>query len=101
MVDKKDDISVKNLLIKSQTNSSIKKLTIESDIMNGYLEGDYNFKDLIAASTNNFVTYLPSFQNPNDAVVKINNDFNFNITIFNSELLSKLFFEGISLSKNT
>lgn len=101
MVDKKDDISVKNMLIKSQTNLSIKKLTIESDIMNGSLEGEYNFKDLISASANNFVTYLPSFQNNDAAMVRINNDFNFNLTIFNSELLSKLFFKGISLSKNT
>lgn len=101
MVDNKDDISVASILIKSQTTSSIKKLSIESDIMNGYLEGDYHFKDLIGASTNNFVTYLPSFQNPNDMVVKLNNDFNFNLTIFNSELLSKLFLGGVSFSANT
>ena len=101
MQDNKDDISVATILIKSQKTSSIKKLSIESDIMSGYLEGEYHFKDLIGASTNNFVTYLPSFQNPNDMIVKLNNDFNFNLTIFNSELLSKLFLGGVSFSKNT
>ncbi|MBI2281278.1 MAG: translocation/assembly module TamB domain-containing protein, partial [Bacteroidetes bacterium] len=101
MKDDKDDISVNNILIKSQTNLAIKKLIIESSVINGYLEGDYNFKELIGASTNNFVTYLPSFQNKDGAMVKIKNDFNFNLTILNSELLSKLFFNGVYFSPNT
>lgn len=101
MTDKEEKIDVKSILIKSQINSNIKKLSIQSDIMNGYLEGEYHFKDLIGASVNNFVNYLPSFRNNKAAVVKLNDDFNFNLNILESDLLSKLFLGGVDFAQNT
>ncbi len=98
-----DDIRVNNFLITSETNSTNKKLTIDSDIMSARLEGDYHFYDLINASTNNFIKYLPSFKSNNNNVKEVifKNDFNFNVTLYNTDLLSKLFLNGITLSKNS
>lgn len=101
LTDNEDNIRVKHILVKSETNGKIKKLSIESDMMNGFLEGEYNFKTLFDASANNFTAYLPSFQSNKYEGVKINNDFNFDLTIFESALLSKLVLGGVELSNNT
>lgn len=101
LTDNEDNIRVKHILVKSETQGKIKKVSIESDMMNGYLEGEYNFKTLFDASANNFTAYLPSFQSNKYEGVKINNDFNFDLTIFESALLSKLALGGVKLSSNT
>lgn len=101
LTDNEDDIRVKNILIKSEVQDKIKKLSVTSDMMTGYLEGEYNFKNLFDASANNFTAYLPSFQSNKYEGVKINNDFDFDLTILESDLISKLLLNGVDLSRNT
>ncbi|MGE0561776.1 MAG: translocation/assembly module TamB domain-containing protein [Flavobacteriales bacterium] len=101
LTDNEDDIRVKSILVKSEVHGKIKKISIDSDMMKGYLEGEYNFKNLFDASANNFTAYFPSFQSNKYEGVKINNDFDFDLTIFKSDLLSKLALNGAELSKNT
>lgn len=94
-----DDIRVKNILISSEITNSAKKLSIKSDILNGTLHGNYNFKDLANAITSNFTNYFPSF-NLQENHNKVENDFNFNLVTNNTELISKLFLNGTTFSKN-
>jgi hypothetical protein len=96
-----DDIRVESILIHSEKNGTIKKLTINSGVVNGFLEGDYNFKELFAASASNFTRFLPSFREKNDKTLVIKNDFEFNVTTVESSLLSKLVLDGVKLAENT
>lgn len=100
--DKVDSIFIGNVFISSsKTINSEKLFEVKSNVLNGKLEGDYQFKDLVSVS-NNFITkYLPSF---GDSIIRelisVNN-FKFDIDFHNTDLLSKVLLKGIKLSDNT
>ncbi len=100
-LDKIDSIYVKEILLNSEIISNNKKLTIDSDVLKGEIKGMYTFKELIDASTNNLVKYIPSFKNENLKQVEIANDFEFNLDILNTDLLSKVLLKGVRLGENS
>ncbi|MCC7331830.1 MAG: translocation/assembly module TamB domain-containing protein [Flavobacteriales bacterium] len=99
--DEIDDIKVKKITIQSEKIGNKKNITVDSDVMVGFLEGNYNFDELIDAGVHNFTKYFPSFQIKHDEHHQIKNDFEFNITALESSLLSKYLFNGVKFAENT
>ena len=100
-VDTEDSIYVKDIVFNSQINGDQKKISIDSEIAHGEIEGKYFFKELFDASTNNLVKYIPSLQNEDLKQVKLSHDFKFDITVLNTELISKLVLGGVQLGENS
>ncbi|MCB9361138.1 MAG: translocation/assembly module TamB [Flavobacteriales bacterium] len=100
-IDIKDSIYVKDIDVKSQKINELKKLSIVSEIFEGKIEGRYSFKELLGASTNNLVKFIPSLHQEDLKQVKLSNDFNFDVKILNTELISKLLLSGVELGDNS
>jgi len=100
-IDKEDSIYVTDIAFNSQINGDQKKISINSEMLSGKIEGKYYFKELIEGSTNNLVKFIPSLQNEDLKQVKLSHDFKFDVTILDSELLSKLILAGIELGSNS
>lgn len=100
-VDVNDSIYVDQIKVNSQKNGENKKLSINSSILEGEIEGNYFFKELIGASTNNLVKFIPSLHQENLKQVKVSNDFTFDIKILNTDLLSKILLSGVELGENS
>lgn len=100
-VDKIDSIYVPFTRLFSEQENNQKKLSIDADFATVKIEGDYQIADFVAVVNNLLYNYLPS-QNKEKYITKnITNNFKFEAILFHSEILTKLFFNGIKLSPNT
>lgn len=100
-VDVKDSIYVTDINVKSQKIGELKKLSVTSEIIEAEIEGKYYFKELLGASTNNLVKFIPSLNQEDLKQVKLSNDFNFDIKVLNTDLISKLILSGVELGENS
>lgn len=100
-IDKEDSIYVNSIALNSKINEQSKKLTINSEILNGSIEGKYYFKELFEASTNNLVKFIPSLEKEDLKQITLSNDFKFDVEVLNSDLLSKLILGGVKLGEHS
>ena len=87
----------------AQKNEQERLITINSDVLNANLRGNFSFKEV-----GNYVTYLLSTHIPSESSVVQNRptynlptDITFEINFNHTEILSKVFFKDLRISKNT
>lgn len=73
---------------KSRTQKS---LTIQSPFLRGSIEGDYSYRTLPASLLNIMRRYLPSLILPDKKPVQSDNNFRFDLHVYDTELLSTVF----------
>ncbi|MGM9759476.1 MAG: translocation/assembly module TamB, partial [Parabacteroides sp.] len=86
-----DDYFLKTLEINASGHAAERRLTIESDILNGSIEGAYSFKTIVPSLIHSLQYYVPALIPlvPKQRVEE--NNFNLLLTIGNTEALSKAF----------
>lgn len=83
---------MKNLRIAAiQKENSQKQLTINSSFLKGSIEGDYSYQTLPASVLNILRKYIPALILPDKKPTKTDNNFHFDLHIFDTELLSTVF----------
>ena len=73
---------------KSRTQKS---LTIQSPFLRGSIEGDYSYRTLPASLLNIMRRYLPSLILPDKKPTQSDNNFRFDLHVYDTELLSTVF----------
>ncbi len=75
------------------TGETRKKLSITSDFMTGEIEGDYSYPTLPASMLNIVNRYIPALKNNglDSKEVETRNNFGFDFTIYDAEILSTVF----------
>lgn len=68
-----------------------KRLTITSNFLQGNIEGDYSYRTLPASALNIMRLYIPALIPPDKKRTKTENNFNFDLHIYDTELLSTVF----------
>ena len=100
-IDKLDTIFIPNTYLKSFKINGSKSIQLNSDFATMEVNGNYQFTDFRAVINNIIYTYLPSQNKEVYTPQKVTNNFNFNATILNTEILTKLFFNDIRFGPNT
>lgn len=100
-VDKVDSIYIPFTRLFSEQENNTKKLSIDADFATLTIEGNYQIADFVSVINNLLYNYLPSQNKEIYETKNITNNFKFEAVIFHSEILTKLFFNGIKLSPNT
>jgi len=95
--DNLDSIYIPNTTIIFDSLERGKLLTVSSEILDVELQGEYNFGEITSASQYFFNKYIPSAGLNAKKLPEIKNDFNFNVQIHHSKLLSKTLINGIDL----
>ncbi len=72
-------------------NEHRKRLTIQSEFLQGRIEGDYSYRTLPASILNIARHYLPSIIQPDKQPMKTENNFLFDVHVHNTELFSTVF----------
>ncbi|WP_294606116.1 translocation/assembly module TamB domain-containing protein [uncultured Bacteroides sp.] len=72
-------------------DESHKELKIASNFLNASIEGDYSYRTLPASVLNIMRRYIPALILPNKQQVESENNFHFDVNIFNTDLFSTLF----------
>lgn len=68
-----------------------KRLTIQSNFLQGRIEGDYSYRTLPASVLNIMRRYIPALILPDKKPIETENNFHFDMHIYNTELLSTVF----------
>ena len=68
-----------------------KRLTIQSNFLQGSIEGDYSYRTLPASVLNIMRRYIPALILPDKKPIETENNFHFDMHIYNTELLSTVF----------
>ena len=86
------NFTLDTLLIEASGKSSDRKLTIQSNLINGEITGAYSFKSLIPSLINTFKSYLPAVTEKTQ-IKKLEDENNFALmlTIANTEAASNTF----------
>lgn len=72
-------------------DESHKQLTVTSSFLKGSIEGDYSYRTLPASILNIMQRYLPSLVLPGKKSVATENNFSFDLNIYDTQLLSVVF----------
>lgn len=68
-----------------------KRLTVTSNFLKGSIEGDYSYRTLPASVLNIMRRYIPALILPDKKMKETENNFNFDLHIYDTELLSTVF----------
>lgn len=68
-----------------------KRLTITSGFLRGSIEGDYSYRTLPVSVLNIMRRYIPSLVLPNKKPMESNNNFSFDLHLFNTEMVAAIF----------
>lgn len=80
-----------NLKVKAERkDEQQKKLTIASNFLNGKIEGDYSYKTLPASALNIMHRYLPTLLRPSRKNRESENNFSFDLHVYDTELFSTI-----------
>lgn len=83
---------LKNLKIAAiRKDEKRKRLTITSNFLQGSIEGDYSYRTLPASVLNIMRLYIPALIPPGKKKARTENNFNFDLHIYDTELLSTVF----------
>ena len=85
------EYSFSNLNIQSSKIDEINKLSVQSDFFNANVEGIYKYQAIPQSFTNILHKYLPDVLPSKIKFKETNNNFNIDITVLNSNLLSEVF----------
>ena len=86
------DFYMDNLQITATRKEQGRKLlTLNSGFMKGSIEGDYSYQTLPASVLNIMRRYIPSLILPNKNPKETENNFHFDLHIFNTDILSTVF----------
>lgn len=81
-----------NLNIFATQENGKKCLKLTSGFMNAFIRGDYSYRTIPASIRNTFHHYLPSlFRDGKDSEESFSNDFTFDVTIYDTEILPAIF----------
>ena len=75
----------------TQNGKHQKQLTIKSNFLRGSIEGDYSYQTLPASVLNIMQRYIPALILPDKSPKETENNFHFDLHIYNTELLSTVF----------
>lgn len=100
-IDKLDTIFIPNSYLKSFKTNGSKSIQLISDFATMEVNGNYQFTDFMAIINNIIYTYLPSQNKEIYTPQQVTNNFNFNATVLNTDILTKLFFNDIRFGPNT
>lgn len=89
--------SMNNLKIAARKDENRKRLSIRSDFLQGYIEGDYSYRTLPASILNIMRRYLPTLIQPDKKPVETENNFHFDLRVNNTDLLSTVFLMPIKI----
>lgn len=89
--------SMNNLKITARKDENRKRLSIRSDFLQGYIEGDYSYRTLPASILNIMRRYLPTLIQPDKKPVETENNFHFDLRVNNTDLLSTVFLMPIKI----
>jgi hypothetical protein len=82
---------MRNLNIRATRQNEKNSLRLTSEFLTVSVDGDYHYRTLPASVTNILRKYLPSLFPPPQKPVETQNNFQFDIHIYNTEILSTLF----------
>lgn len=77
-----------NLTIAARKDEHQKRLNIQSNFMQGYIEGDYSYHTLPASILNILRRYLPTLIQPDKKPIETENNFHFDLRVNNTDLFS-------------
>lgn len=97
------ELLLKELVVETTAKeNNHKTLSINSDILNGKIEGTYSYKALKSCFLKTLNTFLPALINEKDIQsCKIGNNLDFNFQIANTEELSNIFMLPITIIDTT
>ena len=75
----------------TQSDERQKRLTISSNFLRGTIEGDYSYQTLPASVLNIMRRYIPALIQPARKPQKTENNFHFDLHIYDTEILSTVF----------
>lgn len=80
-----------NLNISATHNNNQNQLKLNSEFVRASIEGNYLYRTLPASVLNIMRRYIPSLILPDKKPIETNNNFSFDINIFNTDILSTVF----------
>lgn len=75
----------------TRTDSHQKRLAITSNFLQGSIEGDYSYRTLPTSVLNIMRRYIPALIQPDKKPITTENNFHFDLNIYDTELLSTVF----------
>ncbi|MCT4613462.1 MAG: translocation/assembly module TamB [Marinifilaceae bacterium] len=90
-----------SIYISSFSDDRAKKLNLSSDLLDAYMVGEFELKDVQNSINQIMYSYFPEKEGQKQLKFNTDNQFNFNIKIKNLNDLTKLIFPELSLSRNT
>ncbi|WP_127343979.1 translocation/assembly module TamB domain-containing protein [Ancylomarina longa] len=96
------EFSLNKLTINSFTSPDFKRLTLESDVSDAKVEGNYEVGSLISSIANMAYYYLPAYA-PNKDYTKIDstNNFKFSLHLKDVDSITKVLYPDINLASHT
>lgn len=99
--DENDTIDVQSVKLQVEKIEEGKKLAVASEVFEGKIVGEYHLNELFKATSNNMVKFIPSMQDGEHKQVVLANNFSFDFTVYNTDLLSKVALGGVELAPTT
>lgn len=85
------DFFMNNLKVSATHNNNKNQLKLSSEFLTANIEGNFLYRTLPASVMNVMRRYVPSLILPSKRLIESDNNFNFNIHIYNTDILSTVF----------
>ncbi|BAX79228.1 translocation/assembly module TamB domain-containing protein [Labilibaculum antarcticum] len=96
------EFTLNKFTINSFSSPAFKRLTVNSDISDAKIEGNYEVAQLISSVANMAYVYFPAYAPEKEFVnTDSTNNFNFSINLKETEPITKLLYPDIKLAPNT
>lgn len=95
------EYELKNFNITAKQKSGDKTLELNSEFLHAKIEGKYSYKTIPTSILKTVERYIPSLLSINKKSVEPHNDFKFDINIYNTDILSKVFNIPLTINKHS
>ena len=99
--DKIDSIVIEKLLITSERDGFEKNISVNSDVLDASLVGDFKFDEVANYLSDFMGHYIPIKKEDKKELANLPNDISFNIDFHNTEIISKVLLGGMGISDST